>query len=127
MKKILIVVLIVMITYGAKAQACLKNDSSKMELKVFDAGNNNNDKYVLFKGQPQKIKLKFIKENIKICNECSHPEVFTHYNEIIDDKLTGGMYVIHYMENLYELTYTRNSDKQNFVFTGSSKPEHCTW
>ncbi len=98
-----------------------------MELKLFNAGSNDKDKYVLFKGQPQKIKLKFIRENIKICDACLHPEVYTYYSEIIDDKLTGGTYVIHYIENQYELTYTRNSDKQNFVFTGSLKSEDCTW
>jgi hypothetical protein len=97
-----------------------------VELKLLPVGNETKDIYVTYKGQPQKVKIKYIKESIKVCNECAHPEVSSYYNEIADEKITGT-YTILYRENQYELTYTRLSDRQAFVFKGSSKPELCTW
>ena len=51
----------------------------------------------------------------------------TYYNEIRKGKLTGAKYVLTYKDNQYEMIYTRQTDNKNFVFSGSEKPEHCTW
>ena len=128
MKKLFLITLFSVATYMANAQACLKTDSvQNAELKLFNTINATKDRYVLLKGQSEKTKLKFIKESLKICNECTHTEVTTYYNEIRKGKLTGGKYVLTYKENQYEMIYTRPTDTKNFVFSGSAKPENCTW
>ncbi len=128
MKKLFLITLFSVATFVSNAQACLKTDSvQNAELKLFNTINDTKDRYVLMKGQSEKIKLKFIKETLKICNECTHTEVTSYYNEIWKGKLTGGNYVLTYKENQYELIYTRQADNTNIVFSGSVKPEHCTW
>ena len=128
MKKLFLITLFSVATYIANAQSCLKTDSvQNLELKLFNTINATKDRFVLLKGQSEKIRLKFIKESLKICNECSHTEVTTYYNEIRKGKLTGAKYVLTYKENQYEMIYTRQTDNKNFVFSGSEKPEHCTW
>ena len=127
MKQVKLIAILISIVCTANAQVCLKTDAGNTEVKLIPINNETKDVYVLFKGQSEKVKLKFLKESVKICNECSHPEVLTSYNEMIDDKLTGGTYTLLYTENQYQLTYTRLSDKQNFVFKGPSKTENCTW
>ncbi len=128
MKKLFLITLFSVATYIAHAQVCLKTDSvQNAELKLFNTINATKDRFVLLKGQAEKIKLKFIKESLKICNECAHTEVTIYYNEIRKGKLTGAKYVLTYKENQYEMIYTRQTDNKNFVFSGSEKPEHCSW
>ena len=127
MKKILIFLVLIIGYFNSSAQICLKTADGSYEIKITAVSNETKDLFILYKGETQKVKLKFVKENIKICNECAHPEVFNHYNEMVDDKLTGGVYVIHFKENKYELTYTRFTDKKIFAFSGPSSPGNCTW
>ena len=127
MKQIKLIAFFIFFSFCANAQICLKTEAGNAELKLFPVNNGTKDIYVIFKGQTGKVKLKYIKESVKICNECSHPEVLSHYEEIVDDKSTGGTYSLLYIENQYELTYTRPADKQTFIFKGLSKAENCTW
>ena len=127
MKQIKLIALFIFIGYYANGQVCLKTEAGNAELKLFPINNGTKDVYVIFKGQPNKVKLRFLKESVKICNDCSHPEVLSNYEEVIDDKSTGGAYTLLYVENQYELSYTRPTDKQTFIFKGLTKAENCTW
>ncbi len=127
-EKLFLITLFSVAAYFANAQACLKTDSiQNAELKLFEPINDFQDRYLLFRGQSEKIKLKFIKESLKVSNELPHTEVINYCDEIMKGKLTGGKYVLTYRENQYEIVYTRQPDNKNFVFRSSVKPEHCTW
>lgn len=126
MKKIILSGLILIFVFNTNAQVCLKIDSAQAEVKLFDV-TGSKDKFVLFKGQTEKVKLKFVNENVKVCNECPHPEIFSHFAEQIGDKPTGGSYVLRFAANQYELTFTRFTDKKEFVFKGPAKGENCSW
>ena len=127
MKNFILIGLLLMAFITTNAQVCLKTADGNAEVKLVGITKENKDMYMYFKGQSEKIKLKFVKEAIKMCDECFHPEVYSYYNESIDDKLTGGTYVLHYIEKRYELTYLRFSDKKTFLFIGSANPPSCNW
>lgn len=106
---------------------CVETQDEKIKLMLTFHYSVNQNGLVLYKGQQQRIAIKFVKDVAHPCNGCASPTTDSYYNETINGQI-NGKYVLRVTGNLIDVTYVRTKDKKMFKFFGyATGQQPCDW